>query len=186
MSAAPTMKPRGHLSGKRAAASDAESASEAESSSEAEAPPTRAAPKPAAAAAPAATAAEPANDFASLKVADLKAECKARKLKVSGTKKELVARLEKHADGGDATEAEASESEPEPVPEPEPTPEPVAEAAPEPEPVAAEAAGGGASEAELKKLTIPQLKDVLRGADLKLTGKKAELVERCLEAGLSP
>ena len=48
---------------------------------------------------------------------------------------------------------------------------------------AAPAAGGAApSGDDLEKLTIPELKDILRDAGLKVGGKKAELVDRILEA----
>jgi SAP domain len=153
-------------------------------------------------------------DYSSMTVAELKKELVARGCKVSGKKQELIDRLLEHestvsgqdeppperefdvapelesrdagsaavsaADAnGNGVDRSAKKSEPEPA-EPDPASEPELESAP-----AATEDAAAASPSELEKLTVPQLKELLRSKSLKLSGKKAELVERCVANGLS-
>jgi hypothetical protein len=131
---------------------------------------------------------EPTAALASMTVAKLKAEAKCRGLKVSGKKAELLARIVEYDHGRLQNAAVGTES--------------VTEAATESVPTSAMAAAkdgvteehDSAAEAEfvpvsrsqqLALLTIQELKELLRRANLKVSGTKPALIERCLENKVS-
>jgi hypothetical protein len=108
-------------------------------------------------------------DWTGMVVAELKEECKKLGLKVTGKKADLIKRLEKHSAAGESAAAGGFQASVPP------------QAAPsEGSPPKAQADADGAR-AAFEKCTIAELKAALKGAGQKMTGKKAELVERCVD-----
>ena len=137
------------------------------------------------------TSGTPARDKLQLQtVVQLKAQLVERGLKVSGKKGDLIDRLLEDLtqspnapDGQPDTAAPAAAAGPEQDGNHVSPPQVTAAAAVG---GAADAQGGGGSlETSLKKMTVAQLKDLLRENNCKVSGKKKELVERCVANGLS-
>jgi hypothetical protein len=110
------------------------------------------------------------SDWSGMVVPDLKKACKRLGLKVSGKKAELIERLEQHSaacrSAGPAGAFKASVA-------------PLAEPSESSSNGAQKDAAGG--RAVFETCTIAELKAALKSAGQKVTGKKAELVERCIE-----
>jgi hypothetical protein len=120
-------------------------------------------------------------DWSSMVVAEIKEECKRLNLKVTGKKADLIERIEQHMAAGGTAAALAQPSGPSAPQVPE-TP-----AAVEPS-VAAPAARTDAAPGhfeDYEKYTISDLKEMLRSNKLKVSGKKADLIMRCVENNIA-
>ena len=109
-------------------------------------------------------------DLSVLTVPMLKNECKARGLPISGAKAVLIGRIEEYEaaqEGGDGGSVPAAT--------------PAAVAVIEAKEGGGEAEGGETEEEEyLKKLKVPELKELLEERGLTKSGRKADLIERLL------
>jgi hypothetical protein len=117
-------------------------------------------------------------DWSSMVVAEIKEECKRLNLKVTGKKADLIERIEQHMAAGGTAAALAPPSGP-PAPQ---VPETVERS------VAAPAARTDAAPGRIQdfeKYTISDLKEMLRSNKLKVSGKKADLIMRCVDNNIA-
>ena len=116
----------------------------------------------------------------------LKAKLVDMGLKVSGKKSALVDRLLEAGAPVSAPEADGPPAVAAAAPEDQDTPASPPQVAVAAVGGATEPAGGAAGvEETFKQMTVVQLKDLLRENNCKLSGKKQDLVERCVANGLS-